>query len=307
MPATTPFTLTAPRDGRSPVRERLEWLTDLQTSRNGTERRVQLRATPRHFVGFDVLLHTAAARTTLAQLLTPGADYVLPLWQHAYQRPQFLPDVGHNTALAANASPVGRGGLVFTNMDGAAELLFWPDPNWPPVGQTWVMHTEAEFAAPAAVGRLTSEARQLLTATRQVSLAPVEFQLLDYAESVGAWDGLTVGGTPSLDEIAAHAEPGSLTGEAVSTVYDPQVGDPLRRAWYSKQTLELSLVLPDRAAILAFRRLLFALKGRLNPVHYSPPIEGQAPGLFRLSADSVELQYVHPGLARCTFSLTRIS
>lgn len=67
--------LTFKPNTASPLRERLEWLTDLQTARSGAERRLALRAAPRRVFTIEALL-TAAERL----LLTSSLDYTLPAY-----------------------------------------------------------------------------------------------------------------------------------------------------------------------------------------------------------------------------------
>lgn len=94
------YLLTAPRDARSPVVERLEWATDVQIARSGAERRTQLRPYPRHTISFDVLLGTPLAREALPAN-REGALFVV---QRRADRPR-RPHPAHR------ASPKGPGRL----------------------------------------------------------------------------------------------------------------------------------------------------------------------------------------------------
>lgn len=59
----------------SPLRERLEWLTDIQIARNGTESRFALRAVPRRSFTVEAILPA-----TERVVLTAGLDYSLPAY-----------------------------------------------------------------------------------------------------------------------------------------------------------------------------------------------------------------------------------
>jgi len=137
----TPFTFSAPRDARSPVVERLEWATDVQASRDGTEQRAQLRPMPRHTVSFDVLLHTEAARACMAAL-RQETRFLVPQWQHVFEQPTTAPDAG--------VSALQGSCLALDHFGYAVEV---PPPfAWP---------ADTDVAAPAAVARLAADQRSI--------------------------------------------------------------------------------------------------------------------------------------------------
>jgi hypothetical protein len=79
----------------------------------------------------------------------------------------------------------------------------------------------------------------------------------------------------------------------------------LHEVRYMKRIFTLDLTLTSRAQILDFRRLLFALKGRLNPLKWTAPGEG-AETTWRMASDGVELSYLRPSLATCRLSLVQL-
>jgi hypothetical protein len=283
----TPPVFLAPRDARTPVVERLEWGTDVQPSRNGTESRVQLRPFPRHTVSFDVLLNTPAARASLSAL-RQETRFLVPLWQHAFERPADSPDAGicavQNTCLLLDHSGT------------AAEVptpLLWP---------SW-----AHLAAPAAIARGVSDQRTIRHVTKKVGTTAVSFQLEHYDEDVAPYAGPTSGGLPLLDVFTTSASSISEQIDIDANKNDTGLLDGLYEARFIKRSFTLTLTLSSRADVLAFRRLLFVLKGRLNPLRWTPPFDDEPERTWRLSADAVELSYLRPGLAQCTLSLMELS
>lgn len=288
MPATTtpPFLFTAPRDGRSPVVERLAFGTDVQTSRNGTERRTSVRVAPRHVVEFVALLHTEAARASF-EALRGGGEVLVPLWQHAFERPETAPTAG----LGAGHGLAGLDHLggVF---DAGTGPVAWAD--------AW------SLCAPLARGRFAGDSRSASHVIRSLATAPLSIQLLGHFEAVAPYAGPTSAGLPLLDVFATTA---TMPSEAIalsSNTHDTGFGDGLFELRHTKQTFSTSLTLRTRSEILAFRQLLFQLRGRLNPLRWTPPIAGEAEGTFRLASDETAITYLRPGLATVELQLTSL-
>lgn len=282
----TPFVFSAPRDARSPVVERLEWATDVQSSRDGTEQRAQLRPMPRHTVSFDALLHTDAARACMAAL-RQETRFLVPQWQHVFEQPNATPDAGlsamQNTCLA---------------LDHFGLALEVPTPfSWP---------SGTDVAAPAAVARLAADQRSIRHLTGRVASAPVAFQLERFDEEVPAYEGTLSAGLPLLDVFTETAQGITEQVDVDANKSDTGLIDGLYEARFIKRTVSLTVTLRDRAEVLAFRRLLFALKGRLNPLRWTCPFDQEAEATWRLATDAVELSYLRPNLAQCTFSLTQL-
>lgn len=86
----------------APLRERLEWLTDIQIARNGAESRFALRAAPRRSFTVEAIL-PAAERA----VLTNGMEYTLPAyWGWPAGEYELLADAveaEHYTATGTNA------------------------------------------------------------------------------------------------------------------------------------------------------------------------------------------------------------
>jgi hypothetical protein len=71
---------------KTPVLERLEWLTDLLEMRDGSEQRIRLRQNPRQSIEYEIL--AIGNTVNLLQSLLfgwQGRTWALPLWFHAQQ------------------------------------------------------------------------------------------------------------------------------------------------------------------------------------------------------------------------------
>lgn len=241
---------------------------------------------PRHTVSFDVLLHTEAARSCMAALRRE-TRFLVPQWQHVFEQPVASPDAG--------VSPLQRSCLALDHFGLALEVaspFAWP--------------AGTDVAAPAAVARLVADQRVIRHLTGRVASAPVAFQLEQFDEEVPAYDGPTSGGLPLLDVFTETAQGIAEQVDVDVNKADTGLIDGLYEARYFKRSFTLTVTLRDRPEVLAFRRLLFALKGRLNPLRWTPPYDGEAEGTWRLATDGVELSYLRPGLAQCTFSITQL-
>lgn len=277
----------AHRDASSPCRELLEWLTDVQIAIDGTDNaRRKLRAYPRHTYSYDVVLPPSADKTPLDALRT-AETFTIPLWCHAFQRPDLEATAGiaavdpKTIALSATSE-----GVIYD-----ADAFTWPDDFY--------------IAAPAALARPVSDTRSIAYVTTGAQRSSVSFRLLDFKEVVAAYTGPTVGGLPSLDTFTAywvkpaedvHEEADSFD-EGHLTLYDVH---------YRQRSFTLSLTLPSREVIEAFRQFLFALEGRLNPLSWTAPGD-EDPTTWRLAADAIELAYRRPNFATCTLSLIQLT
>jgi len=68
---------------RTPVTERLEWLTDVMESRNGDEQRQRLRQNPRLYLDYEFLVHHDDLNVLDTLLFGwQGRAWAIPLWQH---------------------------------------------------------------------------------------------------------------------------------------------------------------------------------------------------------------------------------
>ena len=284
---STPQNFFAHRDASTPCRELLEWLTDVPISRNGTDTaRRQLRAYPRHTYSFDVLLTKNADKASLAALRA-GELFVVPLWCHAFERPATVANAG---VVGPTASP-----LVVALTPGSAGLLT--------AAQAFAWSEQYYIAAPAALGRPVADARSISYITSGIQRTGVSFRLVDFKEVVSAYTGPTSAGLPTLTPFTENWVNPAEQIDVNSSGFDDGHLD-LYDVRYMKRGFTLDLTLRGRAQILEFRRLVFALRGRLNPLRWAAP--GEAESTWRLASDGVEISYLRPNLATCQLSLTEI-
>jgi hypothetical protein len=282
---STPQPFPAHRDASTPCRELLEWLTDVPIASDGTDAaRTQLRAYPRHTYSYDVVSPPVADKAPIAALRS-AETFIVPLWCHAFERPALAPSAG----IAAMSPQVMALDSISRGLLSNADAFTWP--------------TGYYISAPAAIGRPVADARSITYINDAAQKSSVSFQLVDFKEVVGGYRGATSALVPTLEPFTGYwTQPvEQVTVNANSydaghlTLYDVR---------YVKRHFTLSLTFTNRAQILAFRRLLFALRGRLNPVKWAAP--GEAESSWRLSADSVEISYLRPSLATCSLSLVQL-
>ena len=282
---TAPANFFAHRDASTPCRELLEWLTDVPIARDGTDAaRSQLRAYPRHTYSFDIVSTKDGDKAWLSALRT-GETFLLPLWCHAFQRPDTEASAG-----VAATSPV----LVGLTPHGEGVAV--------PAG-AFAWDVDSYIAAPAALGRPVADSRSVTFVTSGIQRTAVAFRLLDFKEEVAAYSGPTSGGLPTLAPFTGYWTNPKEQVDVNANAFDNSHLD-LYEARYFKRTFTLDLTLTTRAQILAFRQLMFALKGRLNPVRWAAP--GEAESTWRLASDSVDISYHRPGLATCQLSLVQL-
>jgi hypothetical protein len=164
-----------------------------------------------------------------------------------------------------------------------------------------------DVAAPLARARFAADQRGISHATWQVSLASVSFRLIDFHEAVPAYSGPVSASRPALPLLDSLTEAGDSLAEQIDVNTDSADNGliDLYEVRYVKRTYTLNVVLNTREKVLAFRSLLFTLRGRLNPVRWTAPGDAEEK-TWRLASDAVELTYPCPGRASCTLSLTEL-
>lgn len=271
----------APRDARQPLTEQLAWSTDVQVARRGAESRRALRAYPRQTISFDVLFSTPSARASLG-LLRTGGEVLVPLWQHAFERPSEAPDAGL----------VPLGNVLALTHTGAHQTIPLGSFTWP---------SGFEIAAPAAKARILSNQRQLTHVNGRIAQAKAAFQLLSFDEDVAP----PASGTLDLDAFC-YAFVSNEQLDTDANEHDNGTQDGVYETRYQKRSFSIAVTLRDRAAVVAFRQFLFATQGRLSALTWTPPFDAAPQGLWRLASDTVEISYLRPSYATCTLSLVEL-
>lgn len=285
----TPFVFSAPRDAKSPVTERLEWLTDIQTSHNGTEAvRYALRAFPRYVYDFTIHVATDASFACL-QALREKTSFLVPLWPHAFQTPATAPDAG----IAATAPLVlqldhkGSYGL------GSAPVS---------------ISSPYDLAAPVAPAIYAANSRSFSPLSHNLSTGSVSFRLSPFNEAVAAYSGPMSASFPTLPLLDGWTGTADGLGEQIADVSNSFENNnlDLYESNYLTRTYTVNITLTTRAAVLDFRRLLFKLRGRYGSLRWTSPSDG-VERTWRLAADTVDIVYLRPGYATCTLSLFQLS
>jgi len=278
-----------PPTGTEPLLETPAYLTDVQTSDNGTEQRRQLRALPSWTVEFPCAASTpglpwdASRAQRLAALFEAGGagDYVGPLWQ--FPRRLTAPVDEGGEALASDLAGLPRlpqaGAYRFVLADlstGRAEALeasAWTDSTVTldePTAGAW---PAGALLLPALLGHLAgAPTRERRGPHRLRGGVTFELDLLtsDYAPGAHAAEIYAAAGYAGLDVLTeplmGPAPPGEGYNRRAATV-GGQPGVRVLRAQDDAAgwTRTLAFQLSGQARIEAMRAFLDARKGRAVP------------------------------------------
>lgn len=290
MTTSTPFLLTP--DGATPRSERFSFGTDVETHRDGSERRAAFRAYPR--------LTLSAAYTFLKEntedALSPlrgGGTLLVPAWPH-----QFLSTAG--------APPVADMGVPLTGTQ--PFLVRATNGTWRTAsfgfgaGGQLVGWSAADYLAiPLHEAELSEDSFSLDYATPTVRTVSLSFDVTENLEAPAPWpDG----------DLTFPQRHNWKTGLTDSTSFRTNRFDAgnlrLREKLYSKRTVSIEVLLTGRTAISEFRSWVYATSGRLNSFTWKAPQDPMVKR-WRLSSDDVELQYLKPSLATCSLSFTEVA
>jgi hypothetical protein len=125
---------------KSPIRETLAWLTDVQEARSGAERRRRVRAHPRRTLEYDVLLPDAEARNVFDALVFKFQNQTVltPVWTDALRlnAPLFAGSSFLPLAVGPRDFEIGSRAIVWRNWQewetvelsfiGESEIFFTP-------------------------------------------------------------------------------------------------------------------------------------------------------------------------------------
>ncbi|MCJ9707603.1 hypothetical protein LWS69_00970 [Bordetella hinzii] len=251
--------------------ERLEWLTDVLTMRDGGEQRVRLRTDPRRSFEFDVLEYGNGGQLDLLMNVWQSRVYAVPVWtDKAWLAAAIHPG---DTVLAVSTTDLDyhAGGLAIVGSSaGASEALevlsLTADTitlkrpalgNWP--AGSWI--------APARLGRLPAQ-QTVTRPTAAISQAKLRFDLEDLASTATATNSpIQYRGYDTMLRHPNRVEDVSVDYQRLVDVFDHETGSPAvidipNRPFIVRR---YQFLLPDRADLTAMRSWLAARAGRQVP------------------------------------------
>ncbi|MDR1890111.1 MAG: hypothetical protein LBQ81_12165 [Zoogloeaceae bacterium] len=264
-----------PPNWATPVEERLEWLTDVLTSRSGAEQRRALRIAPRRFFEAEFIAAGDARRLLDLMLLDwSGNEWSLPIWPDIQFLPTPLP-AGETFIPAATAHRdfvAGGMALLIAADDILAQTEACEIVSVEPDGLTLKRATGEHWPAgtrlyPARVARL-SALPELTRKTDQAVVFSAAFSVTepcDWAADAGIE---TYRGYPVLTLAPNEREDLQTTVSRLLTVLESPFGrvtvtDSAKIGFPGQSHRWL---LSGQAEADAFRRLAYFLRGRQQAV-----------------------------------------
>lgn len=259
-----------PPNWASPVREALEWKTDVLRAHDGTEQRRSLRVTPRRSLDYNVLLKgpdSDLLETTLWGWST--RDFVLPIWTDM-ARSTTVTVVGAETVMVDvtdRSFVVGGYAVLFLNSTTyeacqIGALVEGGFTTVTPLQNEWPAGTKVYPAASAHISTTTATQRhtnRVLTGRMMFLMSPGENP---HAPAVAAevnYDGIEVVTTPLNWRQAISND---FTRQQM--IADAGVGpiSYFEQDAYTRITRPFEWVLRNKADIVAFRAFLARRQGQ---------------------------------------------
>ncbi len=252
-------------DGASGFLEKEEWKTNVGANRDGSEVRVQVRASPRYRYEYSLPAYDEATRALLATLRTHEGQWLIPLWPHitaGANRPAFLGADEKMLSLMSDGSFLETVGLPAA---GAVETM------------------------PAALAGLI-DAPRIRHTTDALAEARVAFLLTSgFRAQVPTWTGPTIAGKPvwtfSLDWSDGVEEEVRRDSERVD--FDLAWAEHLR---FLENVHSGTVALVGEEELLAWRAFRYAVRGQAGEFWMQGPGDTE-PVLYRLATDQIETAY----------------
>lgn len=262
-----------PPDWTDPVAETLAWLTGVLQSKSAAEQRTKRRLTPRRTYQWNYLIGQADRTRMEMQLRAKGSDYwTVPLWHDASRL---------TTTLAANSSQVLVTTALREFVAGQPVVLWLDSENYEGLVINQVQSTKITFTSnttrtwpagtkllSAMYGRLAAEPQSVRMGTDMTkgAVAFLGTAANPFTASMGTLP--TYQGYYVVTEAPDYVEDVQLDWQRLTTVLDGDTGltTITDTAGFGRAARSYRWFALGQAAAIAFRKLLYGLKGRLTPV-----------------------------------------
>ena len=260
---------TFPPNWSSPIKETLEWLTDVLQSPSGAEQRRALRLAPRRSFAFEVLLHQAQrTRADLWAHVLGAQPFALPIWADAQSLGN--PVAAESSAIVASTAgyDFAAGGLaVLASEDWSISELVSVD-QVSAGGLTLATPTLHAWPAgshlmPARKALLQSQPEPVRL-TDELARSSVSFELIEPSSWPAQLPATLYRGKPVLESRPDESNDLTLGYERLTQRLDNQVGIPrvTDTSGYGFVLQQHAWALWGRDEHTAFRSLLYGLRGR---------------------------------------------
>lgn len=287
-----------------PVRERLEWLTDVLPALAGNEQRVGLRGVPRRWLEYSVLTRDRAETIRLETLVMGWQSrlFAVPMWQDAQTLAADLSAGSQTIPCAVSGYGFEPNGLV---------LLWLAHDRYEALAIDSVellslalkVTTLAAWPAgtrllPVRLGRLPARQKFVRETNRHLS-ATLDFSLIEHPSGIAEDIGEVYAGYHVYPGSPNWADPieNEMARQIETLDYDtgaPWIEDI---SGLTTQIKSWHWLLKSRAEIVALRAWLDARKGRLVPF-WSPTQSDDIEVVSNIGDASTVISIVNIGYAR---------
>lgn len=193
-----------PPDWQRGVIERLEWLTDILTSYNGTEQRVALRQAPRRSVEYNYLVITPQERRRLENIFFAwGAQrWAVPIWTDCTTLSGEIPAGTEYLPIQPGSYDYHVGGMLIF-MAGTGQYEVYEIQALAPGGITLTTETTIDWPVgtkicPVRIG-LMDDTNKLRRWSGDSFFGTVKFRFVDQSEFAPATESTTHQGHPVME------------------------------------------------------------------------------------------------------------
>lgn len=256
--------------------ERIAFETDLQISRNGTERRIARRLHPEYRIeqSYNELDGYNENAQAIIEALA-GATFELPLHQFTAANGEQLIAGLSATTRKAYRTPAG---LIAADTPPAAYSYHTPLANAQLADAVQTKHTSGNYSTIKAAYRLIGFKEHITPLLDPTPLFVFKHNFID-----------SINDKLDIDAKEFIGDGGGFLG--------------LTR--YTKKSRSISITLTSAEEIAAFRAFFFTVQGRAKAWQLADPLTGTL-GNYRFAADAIEINYKSPALAEVKASIVKL-